>query len=58
MSDFINGYSRSCDDRYMNVHEAWPATKESGWVVGAMEQETAWLPLGQLQKREDKETYI
>jgi hypothetical protein len=42
----------------MNVPEAWPVTKESGWDVRVMEQETAWLPFSQLQKREDKETYI
>jgi hypothetical protein len=58
MSDFISGYSRSCDDWYMNVPEARPVTKESGKDVGVMEQGPAGSPLSQLRKREDKETYI
>jgi hypothetical protein len=58
MSDFVSGHSRSYDDQYMHVPETWPVTKESGWDVRAMEQETAWLSLSKLHKREDKETYI
>jgi hypothetical protein len=41
----------------MNVPETWLVMKESGWDVRVMEQETAWLPLSKLQKREDEEAH-